>query len=127
MNLAAIARAAVSPANPDTDLQIKFSEGYLPGDASNGFKQVPKYKTVDCKGNVQALQYKDLIQVEGLNLNGTRRKIYLYGVAEATVRALMKGGDVITDAAGNVWLTAMVLEQWLGWCSVAVTLQLERD
>jgi hypothetical protein len=38
----------------------------------------------------------------------------------------MKGGDLLTDGNGDVWLVAMVLEQWQhsnGWCSVAVTLQ----
>lgn len=76
-------------------------------------------------GNVQAMQYRDLMQVQGLNLNGTRRKVYLYGDVNGIVRVTLQGGDLITDAQGNVWLTAMVLEQWHNpaWCSVAVTLQ----
>lgn len=77
-------------------------------------------------GQVQALGYKDLQQVDGLNLNGTRRKIYLFGVSSGVVRSLQKGGDLLTDGNGDVWLVAMVLEQWQhgeGWASVAVTLQ----
>ena len=76
-------------------------------------------------GQVQPLQYKDLMQIDGMNLNGTRKKIYLYGVVEATVRVLEKGGSLIQDPYGNTWLVAVVVEQWYHdrWCAVLCTLQ----
>lgn len=76
------------------------------------------------QGQVQAMQYKDLMQVDSLNLNGTRRKIYLYGASNGVVRTSLKGGDLITDPNNQVWLVAMVIEQWaIDWASVATTLQ----
>lgn len=74
-------------------------------------------------GDVQNLTYRDLQQLDGLNLQGTRRKIYVNGHIYGVVRATNKGGDLITDKNGLVWLTAMVLEHWQGWTSVAATLQ----
>ena len=76
---------------------------------------------------VQAMTWRDLQQVEGMNLQGTRRKIYLYGRADGAVRPLAKGGDLVTISTGGpndgVYLVAQVLEQYPDWCSVACTLQ----
>ena len=76
-------------------------------------------------GQVQPMGWKDLQQIDGLNLQGTMRKCYLYGQVEAIVRADGKGGDLITDPSGKVWLVNNVLEDWTyaGWCAVVVTLQ----
>jgi len=76
-------------------------------------------------GQVQPLGWKDLQQIDGLNLQGTLRKAYLYGQVEAIVRDDEKGGDLITEPSGKVWLVSNVLEDWTsaGWCAVAVTLQ----
>lgn len=77
------------------------------------------------QGQAQPLQYKDLAQIDGLNLNGTRKKFYLYGVVQATVRALQRGGSLIVDPYGDTWLVAVVAEQWHndGWCAIIATLQ----
>ncbi len=75
---------------------------------------------------VQALTYDDLRQIDGLNLNGTRRAIYLSGELDGVVRSKLKGGDLITLSDGpnaGTWLVAHVLEQWEDWVKVAVTLQ----
>lgn len=76
---------------------------------------------------VQPLTWKDLQQLDGLNLAGERRKIYLYGATDSVVRVQRKGGDLITIADGGVhagvWLVAQSLEQFPDWCSVAATLQ----
>lgn len=80
-------------------------------------------------GNVQpVVAWKDIQQLDALNIQGTRYKIYLYGRVEAIVRPSKDGGDIITDAAGRKYLVAMVFEQWppIGvpqWCAVAATLQ----
>ena len=75
------------------------------------------------QGQVQAMTAGDLRQVEGLNLNGTKRGIYLDGSINGVVRVYLKGGDLITFPDGSTWLVAMVLEQWPDWCKVAATLQ----
>jgi hypothetical protein len=72
---------------------------------------------------IQALAFRDIVQIEGLNLQGTRRAIYLSGEIDGLVRADNKGGDLITFSNGGVWLTAMVLEQWPDWVKVAATFQ----
>lgn len=78
------------------------------------------------KAQVQALTFRDLTQIDGLNLQGTRRGIYLFGKVDGLVRAENKGGDLIAIADGvhaGIWLVAMVLEQWPGWVKVAATQQ----
>lgn len=76
-------------------------------------------------GQVQPMGWKDLQQTDALNLQGTMRKVYLYGQVEAIVRPDNKGGDLITDPSGRVWLVSNVLEDWTysGWCAVVATLQ----
>lgn len=76
-------------------------------------------------GQVQSLTWKDLQQLDGINMNGERRAIYLNGVYDAVVRSLRKGGDLITRQDGSVWLVAHVLEYWdhATWVKLAVVLQ----
>jgi hypothetical protein len=75
---------------------------------------------------VQPITWRDLQQLEGLNLAGERRKVYLYGATDSVVRVQRKGGDLITIPAGvnaGTWLVAQTLEQFPDWVSAAVTLQ----
>lgn len=76
-------------------------------------------------GQVQPITWRDLQQLDGLNLQGTRAKIYVYGQVEGLVRTTERGGDLIILPDGKTWLTAQVLEGWhtAGWCSIAATLQ----
>lgn len=79
------------------------------------------------RAQVQPLTWRDIQQIDGLNLEGTRRKIYLFGAVDGLVRPKRKGGDLITIATGGVndgiWLVAQVLEQYPDWVSAAITLQ----
>jgi len=76
-------------------------------------------------GQVQPITWRDLQLLDGINLQGTRAKIFVYGQVEGLVRVDKRGGDLITFPDGKVWLVAQVLEGWhtAGWCSVAATLQ----
>lgn len=77
---------------------------------------------------VQPITWRDLQQLDGLNLGGTRRKIYINGITDGVVRSLRQGGDLVTIAGGvnaGVWLVAQVLEQFPDWVSAAITLQNE--
>ena len=78
---------------------------------------------------VQPMTWRDLQQTDGLNLSGTRRKIYLFGSVDSVNRVTSGGGDLITIATGGpndgVWLVAQVLEQFPDWVSAACTLQNE--
>lgn len=86
----------------------------------------PITTALNMTAQVQPMSWGDLHSVEGLNLNGTRRKIYLYGQVDGVERVHRKGGDLITIADGvdaGVWLVAQVLEQFPDWVSAACTLQ----
>ncbi len=123
MNLHSIASGAINAINPFQVASIRQSNGYTTG---SDFTRIPQYINTTITVQVQAMSTGDLRQVEGLNLNGTKRKIYCNGTLAGTVRVTAKGGDIITIASGanaGVWLVATVIEQWPDWCSVAVTLQ----
>lgn len=124
MNLHGLVSGAIAAVNPFVPCTIQASTGYTTDAAG---KRVPTYAApFTIPGQVQALTFKDLTQLDGLNLNGTRRAIYFNGRVDAIVRVDNKGGDLITIADGvnaGVWLVALVLEQWPDWVKVAVTLQ----
>lgn len=120
MNLHGLVRGVVTSVNPDVTVALSESTGYT---TSADFKQVPSYVTFPVGAQFQALTGKDLRQLDGMNLNGFMKAIYLFGDVEATLRVVRKGGDVITDSNNNIWLVNQVLETWPDWCKVAVTLQ----
>ena len=124
MNLRGAVSGAVQAINPTVPATIKISAGYTTNDDGS---RVPKYVTkYGVQVRVQSLTFGDLRQVEGLNLNGTRRAIYVPGVVDGIVRPENKGGDLIiltTSRFKGTWLVAMVLESWRSWTKVAVTLQ----
>lgn len=126
MNLHAIVAGAISGVNPLVPVQVQVSIGK--STAPDGTPTPQWLPPVTVPGQVQALTYADLRQLEGLNLAGMQRAIYLYGEVNGIVRATNKGGDLITTPDGSVWLVNQVLEQWNdagppSWCKVAVTLQ----
>lgn len=94
MNLQSIAAGAISAVNPQVSSVIQISTGQT---VSPSGKQTPTYRTVvGVPVQVQPMTYKDLVQVEGLNLNGTKRGIYVNGRVDGLVRVQRKGGDLIT-------------------------------
>jgi len=125
VNLNALAGAAVAAVQPPEFLLVHISDGSTT--VASGVR-TPNYLPVRrMMGQVQNLTYHDLQQVDALNLQGTRRAIYLNGQIDGIVRAENKGGDLVVIPKGSVnegtWLVAMVLESWTGWCKVAATLQ----
>lgn len=74
-------------------------------------------------GQVQPLTFKDIQQLDGLNIQGTQRAIYFDQAIDGIVRVDRKGGDLVTTPDGKVWLVTLVLEAWPDWTKVAVTLQ----
>lgn len=121
MNLHGIVAPVIAAVNPMITATVKYSDGFEKVD----YEQVPKYIVVDdAKIQVQALTGKELAQVQGLNLQGVVRAIYLYGDTQGVVRPSQKGGDLIIFN-GETWLTATVLETWPDWSKVAATLQMD--
>jgi len=130
MNLQGITANIISAVNPMVDCILQVSNGKT---TNADFSVSPAYlDAVAVSGQVQSLTFRDLQQIEGLNLQGIRKAIYLQGDVQGLVRQLNKGGDLITMPDGTVWLVAMVLESWGmnvldtsgQWCKVAVTQQL---
>lgn len=130
LNIFGLARGAASAVLPSKRLILYISNGYT---TNQDGQRIPSYlKPCGICGSVQALQYTDILKLEGLNLQGERRKIYLYGNIDGLVRVDNKGGDILVTLKrdgkpdGRIWLVATVLEYWPDWCSVAVTLQNEK-
>lgn len=129
MNLQGITAAYVAAVNQMVKCKLKVSTGNT---LNADYSETPSYANeVEVLGQIQSLQYRDLMQIEGLNLNGTKKAIYLQGNIEGVVRPTNKGGDLITMPDGTVWLVALVLEAWgqntnstaERWCKVACVLQ----
>ena len=125
MNLRGIANGATSAINPNIAATVRVSEGSTTN--ADG-SRVPKFADISFRAQVQALQYNDMVHLDGLNIQGIRRAIYLNGSIDGINRINKKGGDLVKIAQGpnaGSWLVALVLECWPDWCKVAVTLQAE--
>lgn len=125
MNLHAIVASQIGGVNPFVSATIRRAVGYTT--ASDG-SRTPQYTDISVSVQVQALSFSDLQKLDGQNIQGVRRAIYLSGNVMAVVRAREHGGDLIlfpsgTLPEGDTWLAAMVLEQWPDWVKVAITLQ----
>lgn len=120
MNLHGIVAGVIGAVNPLQSLIVQVSTGYT----NTGGTRTPTFaKPVTVQGQVQSLTFSDLRQLEGLNVQGIQRAIYINGRIDGLVRSMNKGGDLITTEDGTVWLVSHVLEYWPDWCKVAVTLQ----
>lgn len=124
MNLHAIVGPVISSVNPMTTVSIQLSTG--PGAIQADGSVTPTFAPAfQAQAQVQPLTFRDIQQIDGLNLQGVRRAIYIFGQVDGLVRDTNKGGDLITFPDGTVWLVALVLEAWVesGWCKAAITLQ----
>jgi len=101
------------------------SVGY---DTAPDGKRSPKYRKLPIVVQVQALTAGDLQQLDGLNIEGVKRKVYANAQVAAVIRVRAKGGDLIVFPKGvlpegTTWLAAHILERYPEWCSFAITLQ----
>jgi hypothetical protein len=123
MNLHAIAGPIVAAVNPTIVGQLRVSIGTTI-DAAGA--RSPLFETVnDVAMQVQALTGPELAHVDGLNIQGTKRAVYLYGDVQGVNRPAAKGGDMLVFN-GRIWLVVAVLETWdrAEWCKVAVVEQM---
>lgn len=123
MNLHGIVASAIGTVNPFVGASMQVSTGYTTNPDGS---RIPTHNTVTGSVQVQALTFKDLTQLDGVNMNGEARAIYFYGEFNGVLRARQKGGDIVTltdgPNAGN-WLIVKMLETWPDWCKAAVVLQ----
>ena len=129
MNLSGLVQGIVGAVNPMIQAQVLASNGYTT--AADGSRTPAYNPAATIMIQVQALTYTDLVKLDGLNIEGERRAVYLNGDWHGVVRVDQKGGDILQFAdepGGTVrrWLAAYVLENWggsSGWTKLAVTLQ----
>jgi len=128
-NLHTIAVGQISAVNPQLPCEIRYSEGV--DDTLPDGTQVPKYSDPErMMAQVQSLTYKDLEHIDSLNVQGTRRSIYLWGSQNLVVRVTKQGGDLIQFPGaipgfppGTIWLVVLVPDTYQGWCHTICTLQ----
>lgn len=124
MNLHRIVSTAISAVNPRILATLRVSTGYSIGADT---KQIPQYRTIEnVPVQMQALSYTDLQKLSGLNIQGTRRALYVNGDVQGLNRAEIKGGDIFLCADGTEWLVVQALETWPDWCKVCVTQQVSK-
>jgi len=120
MDLRGIANGVTTAVNPNKTVTVLRSTGYTIG---AGRKQVPSYAApVSGPGQIQALDANDIKQLDGLNIQGTIRAIYLRGALAGVVRPDGTGGDLV-QIDGQNWLVVKVLEGWPTWTKAAIVLQ----
>ena len=121
MDLRGIANGVTTAVNPNKTVTVLRSTGYSIG---AGRKQVPSYAApVSGPGQIQALDANDIKQLDGLNIQGTIRAIYLRGALAGVVRPDGTGGDLV-QIDGQNWLVVKVLEGWPTWTKAAIVLQM---
>lgn len=126
MNLHNIVRGAVGAVNPDIEITILHSTGYVTSVAG---KQVPQYDVIpNQRAQVQATSGKDIERMGNVGIQGVLRTVYLYGNVAGIVRADGTGGDILKfpqapGAAVQDWKVVNVKETFADWCCVIVALQ----
>lgn len=123
MDLFGLVDSVIDTVNPNETVRVQRSTGYTIG---TGRKQIPSYATaVEGPANVQALDGSDLKQIEGLNIQGEIRAIYLRGSLAGAVRPDSKGGDLVFRGTGfsEKWLVVKVLETWSDWAKAVIVMQ----
>lgn len=120
MNLHGVVRGAINIVNPDVLGVMQVSLGTYTTDAAG--HRVPAYAEQSVTVQLQPLAYTDLMKLDGLNLQGIKKKAYVNGNFEGVNRPKQKGGDKLI-VNGETWLITQPLEEWPDWCSFAVTLQ----
>lgn len=124
MNLRGIVNGVTSGVNPNERVTVFKSIGYTIG---VGAKQIPNYDVpISMLAQIQALDGKDLQQLEGLNIQGAIRSIYIRGSLSGTNRPNQTGGDIIKRKNDTeTWLVVKVLETWDNWTKAAIVQQVD--
>jgi hypothetical protein len=121
MNLHGLVAHVIGAVNPMQMVCIRRSTGSTTNPDGS---RTPTYSAPEwTQAQVQMLSQNDLLRVDGINLQGNRRKVYFTGSMAGVVRASRQGGDLMTFADGSVWLLETVLEQWPEWVAVSVIQQ----
>jgi hypothetical protein len=114
-----IVSGAIGTVNPFTNATIMQSTGStINADGS----RTPTYTSTSMRIQVQALTSSELQRLDGLNIQGVMKAVYLSGRWHGAVRVGQQGGDLL-KFYGQTWLAVQVLEDWQSWTKLAVVLQ----
>lgn len=125
MNLRSIANSIITSVNPNIKAIWRRSNGYVTG--SDG-KRAPAYIDTNVEIQTQALSANTLEFVQGLNIQGVMRLVYMYGNAQGIVKPDERGGDILIfpqtqGQPAQKWKIVTVVETWPDWSHVVVVLQ----
>lgn len=99
---------------------------YLLDNLADGIATEAMTTSLVVPAQVQPMSSHDLRQVEGLNLNGYLKSIYLNGTVDGVVRVALKGGDLVDLPDGTTWLVVVNVEGFdltAGWTKAVMVLQ----
>lgn len=124
MNLHGLVSSVIKSVNPNTSVGLEFSTGFAQG---ADFKKTPTFATMESvPAQIQPIGWRDLQQLNGVNLQGEMKVAYFFGSVAAIVRQTGSGGARITLPDGSVWLNVQVLEDFSmtsGWTKIAIVRQ----
>jgi len=126
MSLRSIANSVTTAINPNITGTWKRSTGYT---IDADYKQVPSYEAYsNLPIQVQELTQADIQLMDGLNIQGVMKVVYINELPLGVVRTLGQGGDVLQfplfgETIIQDWLVVKVKEQYPNWASVIVCLQ----
>ena len=121
MNLHGIVAGAIAAVNPFRTVSLQISIGSTT--AADGTRVATFAPAVNVSAQIQPLAFGDIQQIDALNIQGVRRKVYIAGAIDGLVRVANKGGDLITFSDGTIWKVVLVTEAWPDWTSASVTIQ----
>jgi len=120
MDLRGMANSSTSVVNSNILVTIHQSIGFTIG---SGGKQIPSYSNgISGYAQIQAMDSEDLKQLDGINVQGVVRQIYLRGLLAGVIRPNQIGGDIIM-ISNKKWLVTKVLETWPEWTRAVIVLQ----
>lgn len=124
MNLFRAVSPLVSVVQPPVPAVLRRSIGYVIG---SGRQQVPQYAPgenvfIQVHALTEYTHGADLKQMDGLNVQGTSRAVFIDGHILTASRPDGTGGDLL-EFNGGTWLVIRLLEPWGTWTRAAVTLQ----
>lgn len=124
MNLHQVAARVVSIVKPPVPITVQRSTGYSTN--PDGTPTQTYAAPVAYSADIQPITWRDLQQLDGINLNGVRWKAYISGQLNGVNRPEVRGGDLVNILAGfhqGVFLVAQVLEQFDTWVCAAIVQQ----
>lgn len=120
MNLRQIANNAITSINPNISAALKKYAGETIGP---GRKPVPSYlPDQNVTIQLQPISRGDMQHVDGLNIQGLAKVIYVNGNYFSVQREMEQGGDIFV-INGEQWLVVEPVELWPDWCRLIAVLQ----